>query len=354
MSSSTIIPIIFIIITLIALGIFKLLKICPANKILVIHDKFHGDRPAICKQGGLHIVFPILQDYSFLSLTPFTLNIDLPKALTKMNIRVNITANFTCVISTEPEVMQNAAEHLFNKQQYNINNLATEIISGQMRQIIATMDIEKFDTQRDEFLSLVKIDVETELKKIGLKLINANIIDIRDECGYLDALDKERIAIAKYNTLKNARELDRDYNINSKKIQTIQLLQDKIQLLQNNSEIIPSKKIQTIQLLQDEIQLLQNNSEIIPPGSNTDKSDSTMDTNGLTAEILDNSVLLIKSNHSPIAKISLFNQIESNTIGSSGSDINTRSIDLLSSNSLVIQRNLKDIMRIDFESEQNS
>ena len=53
-----------------------------------------------------------------------------------------------------------------------------DIIFGQLRLIIATMDIEDINTNRDKFLSAVSDNVEIELKKIGLRLINVNLTDI--------------------------------------------------------------------------------------------------------------------------------------------------------------------------------
>ena len=49
------------------------------------------------------------------------------------------------------------------------------------------MDIEEINTDRDKFLTAVSNNVETELKKIGLRLINVNVTDISDESGYISA-----------------------------------------------------------------------------------------------------------------------------------------------------------------------
>jgi flotillin len=52
------------------------------------------------------------------------------------------------------------------------------------------MDIEEINSNRDKFLANVASNVEAELKKIGLKLINVNVTDIKDESGYIEALRK--------------------------------------------------------------------------------------------------------------------------------------------------------------------
>nr|MDA3931567.1 SPFH domain-containing protein [Mycoplasmatota bacterium] len=110
-------------------------------------------------------------------------------------------------------VMQNAAERLLGLQLTEIQELAKDIIFGQLRLVIATMDIEEINTNRDKFLEAVSDNVETELKKIGLRLINVNVTDINDESGYIEALGKEAAAKAINDAKKSVAEKNRDGSI---------------------------------------------------------------------------------------------------------------------------------------------
>jgi flotillin len=56
------------------------------------------------------------------------------------------------------------------------------------------MTIEEINSDRDKFLENISKNVDSELKKIGLKLINVNVTDIKDESGYIEALGKEAAA----------------------------------------------------------------------------------------------------------------------------------------------------------------
>ena len=116
---------------------------------------------------------------------------NLVNALSKQNIRVNVPSRFTIGISTEPGVMQNAAERLLGLGLSDIQELAKEIIFGQLRLVVASMDIEEINSDRDKFLSNISTSVESELKKVGLKLINVNITDIVDESDILKHLVKK-------------------------------------------------------------------------------------------------------------------------------------------------------------------
>lgn len=171
-------------------------KRCPSDRILVVYGKGVGGGTAKCIHGGAAFIIPVLQDYAFLDLTPFSIEVNLTSALSKQNIRVDVPAKYTVGISTEPGIMENAAERLLGLQRQDVHNLAHDIIVGQMRLVVAMMDIEEINSNRDKFLSNVTHNVETELKKIGLKLINVNITDIKDESGYIAALGKEASAKA--------------------------------------------------------------------------------------------------------------------------------------------------------------
>jgi len=185
-------------------------KRCPSDKILVVYGKTGGGKTAKTIHGGAAFIWPIIQDYAFLDLTPISIEVNLTNALSKQNIRVNVPSRFTIGISTEPSVMQNAAERLLGLNQDSIQDLAQEIIFGQLRLVVASMDIEEINTDRDKFLSHITHSVEAELKKVGLKLINVNITDIHDESGYIEALGKEAAAKAINDAKISVAEMDRD------------------------------------------------------------------------------------------------------------------------------------------------
>ena len=182
------------------LSLLKRYKRCPSDRILVVYGKVGSNAEGIlsakCIHGGAAFIWPVIQDYAFLDLTPISIEVNLTNALSKQNIRVDVPSRFTVGISTEPGVMQNAAERLLGLQRPAIHDLAKDIILGQMRLVVAMMDIEEINNNRDKFLANIASNVEAELKKIGLKMINVNVTDIKDESGYIEALGKEAAAKA--------------------------------------------------------------------------------------------------------------------------------------------------------------
>ncbi len=171
-------------------------KRCPSNKIIVVYGKTGGEKTAKCVHGGGTFIIPLIQDYGVLSLEPMTTDIDLRGALSKGNIRVAVPSTFTFGISTDPKIMINAAERLLGLSKSDVITQASDIILGQLRLAIATLTIEEINQDREKFLEQINANVNTELNKIGLEIINVNIKDITDESGYIDAIGKKAAAEA--------------------------------------------------------------------------------------------------------------------------------------------------------------
>ena len=193
-SGSQMMLILVICLVVIGLGMtiffFSRYKKCTSDRILVIYGKTNGGQSSKCMHGGGAFVWPVIQAFEYLDLTPIPIDIPLEGALDKEGNRVNAPSTFTVGISTDPSIMSNAAERLLGLQLTQIRDLATDIIFGQMRLVIASLDIETINSDRDLLINKISDYVQNELSKVGLRLINVNIKDITDNSGYLTALGK--------------------------------------------------------------------------------------------------------------------------------------------------------------------
>ena len=223
--AATLTPTVLITVVVVVILVFSLLLMClaryrrcPSDKVMVIYGKVGQNkdgtaRSARCIHGGAAFIWPVFQSYEYLDLTPMSISVDLKSALSRQNIRIDVPARFTVGISTESGTMQNAAERLLGLKLQEIQELAKDIIFGQMRLIIATMEIEEINIDRDKFLAAVSSNVESELRKIGLRLINVNVTDISDESGYIEALGKEAAAKAINEARISVAERNREGSI---------------------------------------------------------------------------------------------------------------------------------------------
>ncbi|MDR2862510.1 MAG: hypothetical protein LBV54_01340 [Puniceicoccales bacterium] len=172
-------------------------RMCPPDRVLVVYGaRIAKGQPGRCYHGGAAFVLPFVQNYAYLNLNPMSIEVPLKGALSNQNIRVDVPANFTVGVSTEPGIMENAAIRLLGRNIDEVKSLASEIIMGQMRVVIASMSIEEINADREKLVTLIAKGVAVELHKVGLKMINANVTDIRDASGYIDALGREAAARA--------------------------------------------------------------------------------------------------------------------------------------------------------------
>lgn len=169
---------------------------CSSNQVLVVYGQVGTGKSAKVIHGGGAFVWPIIQSFAYLDLVPMTIDINLKSALSKQNIRVDVPSRFTVAISTDEQSMMNAAERLLGLPRQEIEDLAQDIIFGQLRATIATMDIEEINSDRERFEKSVMDNIETELRKVGLSVINVNISDISDDGGYIEALGQKASAQA--------------------------------------------------------------------------------------------------------------------------------------------------------------
>ena len=228
-------------------------KKCPSDKVMVIYGKVGSNkdgtaRSAKCIHGGAAFVWPVVQSYEYLDLTPISISVDLTNALSRQNIRVDVPSRFTVGISTEAGIMQNAAERLLGLKLVEIQELAKDIIFGQLRLVVATMEIEEINTDRDKFLEAVSGNVESELKKIGLRLINVNVTDITDESGYIAALGREAAAKAINDAKISVAAADRDGAIGAANAEKEQ----RVNVSKANSEAIKGENLAKVEVAESE------------------------------------------------------------------------------------------------------
>lgn len=199
-----------VVIILTIIGVLSRYRRCKPNQVLVVYGKTGGEKKsAKLYHGGAAFVLPIIQRYDVLSMEPMQIDCKLTGALSSQNIRVDVPTTITVAISTNPEIMQNAAERLLGMDTESTENLITDIVYGQMRLIIAEMTIEKLNSDRDEFLDKARKNIDNELNKLGLYLLNINISDIRDEAGYIMNLGKEAESRALNEAQANIEEQEK-------------------------------------------------------------------------------------------------------------------------------------------------
>ena len=233
------------------IGILSRYRKCKSDEVLVVYGKTGGDKKsAKLYHGGAAFVWPIIQGYEFLSMKPMQIDCKLTGALSAQNIRVDVPTTITVAISTDHDVMQNAAERMLGLSIDDKQNLITDVVYGQMRLVIADMTIEELNSDRDKFLSKVKDNIDTELRKFGLYLMNINISDIRDAANYIVNLGKEAESKALNEAQANIEEQE--------KLGAIKIAN---QIKERETKVAETRKDQDIAIAEKESQVAKAEAE---------------------------------------------------------------------------------------------
>lgn len=251
-----------VVVLLVIIGALTRYRKCKSNEALVIYgqtwrkkDK-DGKRSAKVIHGGAAFVLPVIQGCDVLNLDPITVQCNQDDALSKQNIRVRIPMNVMVAVSKNPEIMQNAAERILGYNSQKITDLVKDIVHGQLRGIIAKMDIEEFNSDRDKLKQSIQEEVEPELNKIGLSCININISNIDDEANYIVNLGKRAAARAENESQADIEEQE--------KLGAIRIAEQKREKETKVAETEKQKAITISETLKDkETQVAENDKERI-------------------------------------------------------------------------------------------
>ena len=173
--------------------VIKQYKICPNDKVMVIYGAgSSASSGARIVQGGGALVIPFLQNFRYMSLAPMSITVDLQNALSANNIRLSLPSQFTIAIASKSsDLIQNAVRNLLDMDESGIQKTASDIIIGALRAVVGKLTIDELIRDRVAFIKAINDDVNSELNKIGLDLVNVNIRDIQDSSGYIEAMGKK-------------------------------------------------------------------------------------------------------------------------------------------------------------------
>ena len=153
---------------------FSRYKKCPADKILVIYGKTGKGRSSKCMHGGAAFIWPVLQAYELLDLTPICMEINAKHKLTDGST-IKPPVKCTVGISTDSGVMGNAAERLSGLGSEEITNLAKDIIESSINHVVDRTESISNNSNKVAFNEAIEARVQKELRVIGLRVISFDV-----------------------------------------------------------------------------------------------------------------------------------------------------------------------------------
>ena len=121
----------------------------PSNQLLVKYGAFIKDGFLIRRGGGVFMI-PFIQGVKTIDLGLMNQDVILKDAYSANKIPVNLTADVTFKVSSVAEEQKIVAEALMSSGLSDISKIATEIISGELRAIVAKFTIDEINTNREK------------------------------------------------------------------------------------------------------------------------------------------------------------------------------------------------------------
>ena len=171
-----------------------------------------GKRKILIGKAGFR--WPFLQRIDKLSLRVFQVDIKTDEAIPTsnfINIRVDGVANLK--ISSDPELLNRAAEAILNMNEANLIRQVQQVLQGNMREIIGTVDIKKLVQDRQGVASSVKENVVPDMAKMGIEVVNFNIQSFSDDNQVIENLGIDNIAQISKDAAIAKANADRDVTI---------------------------------------------------------------------------------------------------------------------------------------------
>jgi len=147
--------------------------------------------------GGRTLRIPIIERVQWLSLGTIPLEISVNDAYSKGNVPLSVQAVANVKIASAPEaVFNNAVERLLGKNIAQIEALARETLTGNLRGVLAKLTPEEVNEDRLGFARHLSEEADHDLKKLGLQLDVLKIQHVSDKVGYLQAIGEKATAEA--------------------------------------------------------------------------------------------------------------------------------------------------------------
>lgn len=210
------IPSIAFVILAIVVAIVLVVVVALRNYIKVATDQlaiFYGRGKPKFVRGGGRFRIPGIETYKIRSLLPYKVNIQVEGVPSKDNVPVNVTGFAQVAFDTSDEGLQTAMNYFLQSGDEEVHYRVTELLQGNMRDIVSGMTIEQLNNDRPELKRRV-LDIATEtFQVIGMHVPTLTIQGVSDNNGYLEALGMKRTAEVKRDAAIGQAEAERETRV---------------------------------------------------------------------------------------------------------------------------------------------
>ena len=204
--------IVILISALFAIGYLK----APPDTAFIISGL--GKRRILIGKAGWRI--PFLERVDKLSLQVMTVDVKTSEAVPTnefINVMVDGVANVK--VSSDPKLLDRAAEALLGMKQPQLIAMVTQVLEGNMREIVGSVGLKEMVQDRQGVAKKVTENVIPDMQKLGIEVVNFNIQNFRDNAGTIENMGIDNVEQIRKNAQIAKANAQRDIAIASSQAQ---------------------------------------------------------------------------------------------------------------------------------------
>ena len=196
----------FVLVLFIAFGYLK----APPDTAYIISGL--GKRRILIGRAGWRI--PFFERVDRLSLSVMQVDIKTREAVPTnefINVTVDGVANIK--ISSDPELLKRAAESLLGKNRQEMVALVTQVLEGNMREIVGSVGLKEMVQDRQGVAKKITQNVIPDMEKLGIEVVNFNIQNFTDAAGTIENMGIDNVEQIRKNAQIAKANAQRDISI---------------------------------------------------------------------------------------------------------------------------------------------
>ena len=195
--------------------------------------------------GKASVKIPFFERLDKLDLSLMSVDVKTASAVpTADYINIMVDAVVNVKVSLSEDGIELAQQNFLNREKAYIITVAREVLEGNMREIVGTMELRDMVSNRQQFADRVKENAAPDLAKMGLDVVSFNVQNFTDSQGVIDNLGIDNISkiqkdasIAKANAERDVAvaQAEADKQANDAKIAA------NLEIAQKNNDLVIKK-----------------------------------------------------------------------------------------------------------------
>ena len=171
-----------------------------------------GKKRILIGKAGWHLLF--FERVDKLSLRVMQVDVKTSEAVpTNEFINVNVDGVANIKISSNPELINRAAEALLGKRQDELVSLVTQVLEGNMREIVGSVGLKEMVQDRQGVAKKITENVVPDMEKLGIEVVNFNIQNFKDNAGTIENMGIDKVEQIRKNAQIAKANAQRDISI---------------------------------------------------------------------------------------------------------------------------------------------